>query len=203
MAKAKRKKLKKRLTQATGLKRLDLEFGAWAARAGRKPPMRYLARLSELADEPPLLALSAITIGAGALRHDRKVIDTGKRMLIAFAAAVAAKSTLKASVDRTRPNRLVDDQTHRAALRPPKANKNDDLNSFPSGHTAGAVAIARAVGHNYPRLEHPLTVAALALGLLKVFRGDHYPSDVLAGFTVGLVSEGVLRSSTETSNTAS
>jgi membrane-associated phospholipid phosphatase len=192
MAKAKRKRLKKQLKKAAGLKRIDLELGAWATRAGRKPPMRYFAQLSELADQPPLLALSLIAFGAGMLRNDPRMKDTGKRMLMAFTAATAAKSTLKATVDRTRPDKLVDDRTHDAALRSPTPSKSDALKSFPSGHTAGAVAIARAVGHNYPRLASPVMTAALALGVLKVFKGDHYPSDVLAGFAVGLVSEGVL-----------
>lgn len=33
--------------------------------------------------------------------------------------------------------------------------------------------------------------AALAAGALKVFRGDHYPSDLAFGFLIGLAAEGL------------
>jgi membrane-associated phospholipid phosphatase len=189
---AKRKKVKRRLKRANPLERLDLAAGAWAAAAGRKPPLKYLAQVGELADQPPLLALSIGTIALGAMRNDERLLDTGKRMLVAFGAATLAKSTLKAGVDRTRPSLLLDEGAHVARARKPKPSKSDALKSFPSGHTAGAVAIARAIGHNYPRLERPLMIAALAAGALKVFKGDHYPSDVLAGVALGLISEGAV-----------
>jgi undecaprenyl-diphosphatase len=69
--------------------------------------------------------------------------------------------------------------------------------SFPSGHsmmsavvylTLGAVLAARAARRRYKLL---LLISALLLtglvGCSRVFLGVHYPSDVLAGWTAGLV----------------
>lgn len=60
----------------------------------------------------------------------------------------------------------------------------EEIRSFPSGHTATAVAMAIALSYVYPK-GRPLffTMAALA-SLQRIFAGAHYPSDVL--FSVAL-----------------
>ncbi|HTN61558.1 MAG TPA: phosphatase PAP2 family protein [Devosia sp.] len=65
--------------------------------------------------------------------------------------------------------------------------------SFPSGHSTTAIAIAFTVGFVAPRLFPWL----LAIGLLVCFSripvGMHYPSDVFAGFCLGLIGAYVVR----------
>ena len=58
--------------------------------------------------------------------------------------------------------------------------------SFPSGHTAAAVAFAAAAGRELPAARLPLGALAAAVGYSRVHTGVHYPGDVLAGVAVGV-----------------
>src|SRR3954468_11264406 len=64
--------------------------------------------------------------------------------------------------------------------------------SFPSSHTAGGVALARAVVRGWPGARWPAYAGAAAVGPVQVPRGAHYPSDVLAGVVVGIAAEAVV-----------
>ncbi|MFG2638360.1 phosphatase PAP2 family protein [Streptomyces sp. NPDC048362] len=57
--------------------------------------------------------------------------------------------------------------------------------SFPSNHAALAVAAAVALVFVSRRLGAVAVVAALAMGVSRVWVGAHYPHDVLAGAAVG------------------
>ncbi|WP_037679904.1 phosphatase PAP2 family protein [Streptomyces griseus] len=57
--------------------------------------------------------------------------------------------------------------------------------SFPSGHTASAVAFAAAVGPAWPAATVPLGLLACAVGYSRVHTGVHYPGDVIAGAVLG------------------
>ncbi|MGW8768654.1 phosphatase PAP2 family protein [Streptomyces sp. NPDC055815] len=63
--------------------------------------------------------------------------------------------------------------------------------SFPSGHTASAVAFATAVGSVLPPAALPLAVLAWTVGYSRVHTGVHYPGDVAAGAVLGVASAGV------------
>ncbi|MGJ5748883.1 undecaprenyl-diphosphatase [Streptomyces puniciscabiei] len=57
--------------------------------------------------------------------------------------------------------------------------------SFPSNHAAIAAAAAVALVFVSRRLGATAVVAALAMGVSRVWVGAHYPHDVLAGLAVG------------------
>ncbi|MFH7341180.1 phosphatase PAP2 family protein [Streptomyces sp. KHY 26] len=79
--------------------------------------------------------------------------------------------------------------------RPPKewiphdeVDDRPDSSSFPSGHTAAAVAFTAAVAPTWPPAGVVCTVPAALVAVERVQSGAHYPSDVAAGAALGLVS---------------
>ena len=69
------------------------------------------------------------------------------------------------------------------------------LNTFPSGHAAAAVATALAVGVRLPVAGLALGILALGIAIGSVAERYHYAADALAGAVVGtigfLISRGV------------
>nr|WP_308299341.1 phosphatase PAP2 family protein [Streptomyces sp. CL12-4] len=77
--------------------------------------------------------------------------------------------------------------------RPPKewiphdeVEDRPDSSSFPSGHTAAAVAFTAAVAPSWPRAGALCAVPATLVAVERVQSGAHYPSDVAAGAAIGL-----------------
>ncbi len=59
--------------------------------------------------------------------------------------------------------------------------------SFPSGHATNFFAAVPVVGTVFPQGAIPCAVLASAVSLSRVYVGDHYPSDVLAGALLGVM----------------
>lgn len=177
-----RKLLEDRLAQSKGLVRADLSVAAAATKAGRRPEIKPVTGLAEIAARPPLLAAAAALAGVGLLKRDRKMKRAGLRMLLAVGMATTAAKIGKRAIARTRPDKLVDE--HRHAMFAGGPNEHD-WNSFPSAHAAGGFAAARAVGKDYPVFAPQAFTTALAAAGLKVLKGDHFPSDIIAGLAIG------------------
>ena len=65
--------------------------------------------------------------------------------------------------------------------------------SFPSGHSTTAIATALVVGFVAPRYFLLVFSIALMTGISRIVVGDHYPTDVLAGFVVGALGAHAVR----------
>lgn len=63
-----------------------------------------------------------------------------------------------------------------------------DEYSFPSGHTAAATVAALVFSMAVPALIPLFFSAAVLIGFSRIYLGVHYPSDVLMGFTLGILS---------------
>ena len=63
-----------------------------------------------------------------------------------------------------------------------------DRFSFPSGHSAAAMAVAFGYALAFPSLSAPLIAIALLVGASRVFLGVHYPGDVLVGQLIAVVT---------------
>ncbi|GHA10333.1 phosphatase PAP2 family protein [Devosia pacifica] len=65
--------------------------------------------------------------------------------------------------------------------------------SFPSGHSTTALAFAFAIGFMSPRFFPLLLTLAVATGISRIAVGMHYPTDVIAGFVVGIAGAYIVR----------
>jgi undecaprenyl-diphosphatase len=146
-----------------------------------------LERIADLGDQPQLRALCASVIAAGILGRDARTVRAGVRMLAAHSLATFAKDFVKRRIDRTRPRSAGKPGKHHRPA--PGGNRAKEESSFPSGHAAGAAAVARAFSREFPELAAPAAAAGGLLALAQIPRCAHYPTDAGAGIAIGLASE--------------
>ncbi|GAA4016394.1 hypothetical protein GCM10022280_14260 [Sphingomonas swuensis] len=148
-----------------------------------------LGAVSDLSDQEPIYAAAAATLATAVLLRDGRTWRAGTRMLAAHLLATALRGVVKAGVDRTRPDAAV--RRGEYVLR--KGQRRDsDFNSFPSGHTAGALAVAVAIGRDYPAARGTALALAAGASVAQVVRSKHFVSDVLVGAAIGLAAEAAI-----------
>jgi len=128
-------------------------------------------------------------IALGLVRRDGRMVGAGARMLLSHELATVAKRAAKNRVDRWRPHSV----KRGKAIKPrPGSSKAKARNSFPSGHSAGAMAVASAFAAEYPEHRASALAAGGAVGLTQVPTTRHYPSDVVAGAAIGVATDAVV-----------
>lgn len=170
---------------------LDIDHEVHEAVEGESgsAPVKVLGLLSEVGDQPQLRLLCGGMLAMGLLRRDPRLLAAGARMLLAHEVATAAKSVIKRRIDRRRPRSA--DGKHEEAPHPGHSASKEE-SSFPSGHSAGAMAVARGFGAVYPEHQGAALLAAGGVALAQIPRCAHYPTDVGAGLAIGLAADGVI-----------
>lgn len=159
------------------------------AKRREETPLKVVGFLAEAADQPQLITACVATIGAGLLTRRPQLIRGGTRMLAAHLVATGMKMLVKQQVDRSRPKKTLKDG--KATLEQGHSDDHE-LNSFPSGHTAGAVAVARAASHEIDGAAVPATLATAAVAAAQAPTGNHYLTDVVAGAAIGWAAEALV-----------
>jgi undecaprenyl-diphosphatase len=138
-----------------------------------------MRRLTRAADYSKLsLTASAVLATAGG-REGRRAAGTG--LVCVAATSTIVNVVVKPLARRRRPDREDDSVPTTRQIRMPSSP------SFPSGHTAAAVAFASGAGQVLPLASVPLHALAALVAYSRVHTGVHYPGDVLAGAVIGAI----------------
>lgn len=175
--------------RASPVERADIAVAEVFVSVRDHPLVEAAGKVSEIGDQPPLYAIAGGVIAAGLATGDGRTLRTGARILGAHALATMLKSLVKLGVDRTRPHLIASQGRYR--LRKGQRYEGN-YNSFPSGHTASSVAVARALGREYPGAQAPALGVASAVAATQVVRSTHYVTDLLAGAAIGLAAEAMV-----------
>jgi membrane-associated phospholipid phosphatase len=130
----------------------------------------------------------------GRVSHKPNVTDLGWHGLESVVLATAITGVLKGTMGRARP--FVTNDTNPADWRLGGGFGNADRQSFPSGHTTTAFAVASSITSETRRL-HPSYVKLVApvlyggatlVGLSRMYHNKHWASDVVLGAGIGTFS---------------
>ncbi len=152
-----------------------------------RPVVKALGFLSEIGDQPPLRLLTLGASAVGLWSGDPRLTRTGIRMFAAHSLATGIKTLIKRSIDRTRPYKALDDHYRMEA----GDSGEHALSSFPSGHTAGSLAVSQALARDYPNSRGAGLAATAAIAAIQVPRARHFVSDIVAGAAIGWAAEQV------------
>ncbi len=98
--------------------------------------------------------------------------DTGKLMATSILISQGATSIMKFIVNRKRPD-----------------GESDRWNSsFPSGHASGIFGVSYIISKRYPESKIYIYSLATIVSISRIYLGRHYPSDVVVGSALGILS---------------
>jgi undecaprenyl-diphosphatase len=148
--------------------------------------VKALSWFSELGDQPQMLTLSGGVLALGVISGNRCLVRAGGRMIASHLLATGVKNFIKQRVDRTRPRNRTAKRDHEPTL---GRDDSKEETSFPSGHSAGALAVAQAFARELPEYRAAAVTGAGLIAIAQVPRCAHYPTDVGVGLAIGWASE--------------
>ncbi|CAL9676891.1 hypothetical protein SUDANB105_07970 [Streptomyces sp. enrichment culture] len=162
-----------------GDRRLTARMASWNSPVAR----RVMPAVREAAKHTRLWCGAAVLMSVAGGRRGRKAALAG---LASMAVAELASNTVaKPLQERPRPPKewIPHDDVH----------DRPESSSFPSGHTAAAVAFTSAVAWMWPRAATACAVPAVTVAAEGVHSGAHYPTDVAADAVIGLAATALVR----------
>lgn len=114
----------------------------------------------------------------------------GRRAAAAGIAAMATAEALSHGIKQLHERR----RPPRQWVPPDALRERPDSSSFPSGHTAAAVAFTAAVMLVWSAAGAACGTGAALVAAQRLHSGAHYPSDVAAGCAIGLAGAGLVQS---------
>ncbi|MET9958107.1 phosphatase PAP2 family protein [Streptomyces sp. NPDC006326] len=163
----------------TGENRLTKRMASWdsAWARGLLPP------IEDAAEHTKLWWAAAILMAAGGGWRGRRAAGAGIAGMAV--AQLLSNGVAKQLVERRRPPK--EWFPHQ------EVEERPDSSSFPSGHTAAAVAFTAAVAPTWPWAGAACAVPTVLVAIERVHDGAHYPSDVAAGAAIGLAAAALVR----------
>jgi membrane-associated phospholipid phosphatase len=171
----------------------DVAAADWA-RAADSPVTRLMIAITDIGRNiwylTPAAVIFVFALTAARTRSDRRERRVLKAVaghaFFAFAAiglAALVTAILKRLIGRARPALM--DEGGAFAFNP--LAWNDLYYSFPSGHSTTIGAVAAVLAMWFPRAAVPLLAVGVFLAATRVPAQAHYPSDVVAGFSLGFL----------------
>lgn len=170
---------------------IDLPVARWAAGRDYPRAVRELMSIAEVLGHGVGVTLVVITVFV----LDPSVRRRLPRFIVGVALGGLGANVVKLIIARDRPGAV--DLPHAEVAQTfgewlPLAHNGSLHQSFPSAHTATAVAMAWMLSVLYPRGRWWFGTLALLVGAQRVLGGAHFVSDVLSGAAAGwLVAVGV------------
>lgn len=146
----------------------------------RHPDSRFWKGISSSA-KPIAAAVPVCLFGVSLIEGDNELRQVSYEMAAGLVITAVITQGLKVTVDRSRPY-----YSHTGIY----PSELDDSPSFPSGHTSMAFSTATSLMLNTKKwyVIAPAFAWAGCVGYSRLYLGQHYPSDVLAGAIVGAAS---------------
>lgn len=133
--------------------------------------------------EPIAVAVPVGMFIVGLIKDEKNLKSKSVEILASVAVAAIATEGLKIIINRQRPY-----QKYPLDVFPYDASENGQ--SFPSAHTSLSFATATSLALVYKKwyISVPAFIWATGVGYSRLYLGEHYPSDVMAGAAVGMAS---------------
>ncbi|MGW7461167.1 phosphatase PAP2 family protein [Streptomyces sp. NPDC054797] len=159
--------------------RLTRRMASWDSDWARQ----LLPPVEEAAEHTKLWWAAAVAMAAGGRWRGRKAAAAGITAM--GVAELLSNGVAKQLVERRRPPK--------EWIPHDDVEDRPDSSSFPSGHTAAAVAFTAAVAPSWPWAGAACAVPTVLVAVERVHSGAHYPSDVAVGAAIGLTAAALVR----------